>query len=136
MCVVHTIRMLLHFVSLRDNKMFLHMSVNTKWEDILEECLHFQYCKKYAPERIVLTLPLRQSQLCPPVFRIAEGQPSNLLQGYDVVTAPAILTEDDYKKMVEEVDEIVLQFQDLFGKHDTRGGSYLELDDIDNVDNN
>jgi len=98
------------------------MSVNTKWEDILEECLHFQYCKKYAPERIVLTLPLRQ--------------PSNLLQGYDVVTAPAILTEDDYKKMVEEVDEIVLQFQDLFGKHDTRGGSYLELDDIDNVDNN
>jgi|LauGreStaDraftv2_3_1035109.scaffolds.fasta_scaffold09652_2 hypothetical protein len=122
MCVVHTIRMLLHFVSLRDNKMFLHMSVNTKWEDILEECLHFQYCKKYAPERIVLTLPLRQ--------------PSNLLQGYDVVTAPAILTEDDYKKMVEEVDEIVLQFQDLFGKHDTRGGSYLELDDIDNVDNN
>lgn len=96
------------------------MSVNTEWEDILGECLQFQYCKKYAPERIVLTLPLQ----------------SNLLQGYDVVTAPAILTEDDFKKMVEEVDEIVLQFQDLFGKHDTRGGSYLDLDDIDNVDNN
>jgi hypothetical protein len=97
--------MLLHFIGLSDNKMFVHLSVNTKWEDILEECLHFQFCQKHAPERIVLTLPSS--------FNDA------------LITDPSEM----YKKMVEEVDEIVLHFQDMFGKNDTRGGSFLDVED-------
>jgi len=73
--------MWLNFVSLENNKMFLHTTASTQtWDEIVQQIMVHQYCRDNLPQRIVFRMPLDS---------------------------------------LEQVDEIVLLFRDLFGAEDT-----------------
>jgi len=52
--------MLLHFVSLEHNKMYLHVTASTAWSDVLDEISHHDFCQQHLPERIVFSMSLTQ----------------------------------------------------------------------------
>jgi hypothetical protein len=80
--------MLLHFVSLEHNKMFLHMTISTEWTDIVQECRDYEYCRQHLPLRSLFSMTLHEDS-----------------------------------PYLDQVDEIVQQFRDLFGEDNTCGGS-------------
>ena len=82
--------LLLHFVSLENNKMFLHISQSTTWTDILGECMLYTYCQEHLPQQVVFGMPFQSEQ---------------------------------------EVDEILLLFQTLFGEEDICRGVISNCND-------
>ena len=57
--------MLLHFVSLEHNKMYLHVTESTAWSDVLDEISYLDYCQQHLPERIVFSMSLTQDDDVP-----------------------------------------------------------------------
>ena len=90
---------LLHFVSLEHNKMFLHTTTSKQWSDVLQECLDYEYCQLHLPQKIVFSMLLNQQ----PSSEI-ESDNNNL--------------QLDPTAVIQQVDEILLLFRDLFGKED------------------
>jgi hypothetical protein len=57
--------MLLHFVSLEHNKMYLHVTDSTAWSDVLDEISYLDFCQQHLPERIVFSMSLTQDDNVP-----------------------------------------------------------------------
>lgn len=111
---------IIHFVSLENNKMFLHVSEKTEWSDIRAECLEFAFCQENAPIKVVYSANL--SDCCNNKGgAVASDLPDSVQDRLASDLPDSVqdrLARDLPDSVQKGLEDIIRKFQDMFGDED------------------